>query len=99
MQEETTNSHLGSVMNRSLSGGELKIPYGYFVHRIEADAEEPYIVICSEDGYSDEKKLLLPKSLAYCLSTHDCGSQKMRENIMEQGRREVRGAIKKAIDL
>lgn len=31
-----------------------KIPDGYFVSRIEADSSEPYIEICSKDGYSDE---------------------------------------------
>lgn len=97
--EETANSDLGAVIDRSLAGGELKIPDGYFVHRIEADADDPYIEICSEDGYSDEQKIPLPKSLAYCLSTHDNGSMKMRENLMEQGRREVRVAIKQAIGL
>jgi hypothetical protein len=96
-----TKSHslISCVIDPIISGGELIIPDGYFVHRIEADADEPYIQICSEDGYSDEKKIPLPKSLAYCLSTHDNGSMKMRENLMEQGRREVRGAIKQAIGL
>lgn len=95
----TANSDLGAVIDRSLAGGELKIPDGYFVHRIEADADDPYIEICSEDSYSDEQKIPLPKSLAYCLSNHDNGSMKMRENLIEQGRKEVRGAIKQAIGL
>ena len=49
-------------------GGVLDIPDGWFIHSVNLDAEEPYCEITKDDiGLSEEKKLLIPKSLAYYL--------------------------------
>ena len=61
-----------------------------FVSGADFDVEEPYITVC-EDLTGDEYKLLVPKSLAYYLSTHFCGSNVMRELIQEHTRADIAG--------
>jgi len=82
---------------RELSGGELILPDNHFVYRIDADADEPSITICDAAESWIEKVIPLPKSLAYYLTTHHCGSMKMREAILEHGRDEIRNQIKSAL--
>ena len=81
-------------------GGSLDIPEGWFVYGADFDSDEPSITICNSNSFnSEERKLLVPKSLAYYLSTHNCGSSEMRERIRDNGRREVRETIKEALGL
>jgi len=64
------------------------IPKGFFVQKVDLDADEPYAMIESED-YSIElpegmsNKILIPKPLAYYLRTHFCGSEQMK-NLIER---------------
>ncbi len=81
-------------------GGVLDIPDRHFVYNVNFDADEPYITIVdAEDPHTEEKKMLVPKSLAYYLSTHACGSRKMMENFIEQGRHEVRVGFQRLLGL
>lgn len=48
---------------------------------------------------SEEKTLLVPKSLAYYLSIHFCGSDVMRETIQKHTQRKIADAIKRALGL
>jgi hypothetical protein len=66
-----------------LAGGSLEIPDGWFVQKADFDCDEPYIEI-AEDSSDREKRIQVPKSLAYYLSTHSCGSRRMRSTIEKQ---------------
>lgn len=76
-----------------LLGGSLEIPDDCFVTRADFDDEEPYIVI-TEGITSSEKTLPVPKSLAYFLRYHFCGSTHMHNLLIDKGKREIREKIK-----
>ena len=81
-------------------GGTFTIPDGWFVTIVDLDAAEPYCVITNNaDLGSPEKRIFLPKSLAYYLGTHFCGSNVMRELIQEDTRQSIRNTIKDALGL
>lgn len=50
-------------------GGSLEIPQGWCVIGADFDVENPYINIAHIAGTFTDKRLLVPKSLAYYLST------------------------------
>jgi hypothetical protein len=77
----------------------LEIPDGWFVGDAYFDAPEPYIVIVNDKYWDKKEKIKVPEALAYYLSTHYSGSQKMREEILEKGRLEVINNIKKILRL
>lgn len=58
----------------------MTIPAGWFAYEANFDSEEPYIIIANDED-SREEKILIPKSLAYYLRTHWCGSKKMHDLI------------------
>ena len=78
----------------------LEIPADHFVIRCDLDCEEPYCIILPKDKFlvKDEKIVPIPKALAYYLSTHSCGSIKMFNIILEQGKRFVRNTIRHALE-
>lgn len=80
------------------TGGKLVIPDGHFVCGANFDTEPPYITICDEKTNKDTT-LQIPKSLAYYLSTHFCGSECMRETIRENVRQEIAQTVKSALGL
>lgn len=81
-------------------GGVLEIPDGWFVHKVDLDVEKPYLQITKDDiSMTDEKTLFIPKSLAYYLSTHFCGSKVMHETIEEGTRRDIKNAIMSVLGL
>ena len=80
-------------------GGTLIIPDNYFVYHADFDSDEPFITICESSGGGEETKLLIPKALAYYLSTHFCGSNTMHDLITENAKREVQNVIKDALGL
>ncbi|MBT6051684.1 hypothetical protein HN803_04420 [candidate division WWE3 bacterium] len=70
----------------------LTIPAGYFVHRVDLDSDPPTCNTCRIDSFriEDEETLVVPKALAYYLSTHSCGSKKFRalvDNMAAQNER------------
>jgi chaperone required for assembly of F1-ATPase len=87
--------------NWEAKGGTLEIPDGWFVDHANFDVEEPYIIIFpgSEPYTPNGKKLFVPKSLAYFLSVHFCGSEKMSEMLTESGRMEIQIKIKRALGI
>lgn len=79
-------------------GGSLSIPDGWCVCRADFDVEEPYIMIFDSSYQTKgDVKILVPKALAYYLSTHHCGSEKMRNLIKEHAICDVRDTIKDAL--
>ena len=82
-------------------GGNIEIPDGWFVSGANFDADGPTITIDNGKSFnaSEERTLSVPKSLAYYLSTHNCGSEEMRERIKDNGRRQVADTIKEALGL
>lgn len=80
-------------------GGSFEIPDGWFVCGADFDAEEPYVTIANGDLSGEERRVPVPKSMAYYLSTHSCGSQKIHDNLIEDGRREVRNKIKAILQI
>lgn len=81
-------------------GGSITIPKDWFVSKVNLDSEEPYVMIESL-VYMDAKpvKLPFPKSLAYYLRTHFCGSQAMHDLIADNTRRDIKNTIKQALGI
>ena len=88
-------------LTNDIKGGILDIPDGWFVNSVDFDDDEPCITICSWefDDDNDCVTMLVPKSLAYYLSTHFCGSEKMRKIYIEQGKDEIRNYIKRTLKI
>jgi hypothetical protein len=80
-------------------GGNLLIPSGYAVIGVDFDADEPFCTIIREDLAGEEIKLLIPKSLAYYLTTHDIGSRSFREQIEESAKNELRYEFRKLLNI
>jgi len=80
-------------------GGTLTIPDGYYVSHVDFDVETPFIEIELPYPGNDKKKLLVPKSLAYYLSTHFCGSNHFREIMLNDEKRKVQSKIREALGL
>jgi len=81
-------------------GGSFEIPDGWFVCGTNFDLPEPEVRIDQNvSPGSEEKTILVPKSLAYSLQKHFCGSHVMRETLLEQGRQEVIRDIRVALRL
>jgi len=80
-------------------GGTIVLPDGYFVYEVNFDAEEPYCVLYNKDTTLDEKpiKIAIPKSLAYYVTTHFCGSKYMKEAIRRDAIHECKNKIKDAL--
>lgn len=79
-------------------GGELKLPDGWFVYRMNCDLPEPYICICNEDT-AEEREMPVSKALAYFLSTHDCGSEAMKQNLSDFAKRKIQNDIKDVLGI
>jgi len=75
------------------TGGTIEIPDGWFVYKVDLDCEHPYAVICQCGPFDETVNISIPKSLAYYLSTHFCGSKVMREQIEEDTRRSIRNVL------
>lgn len=79
-------------------GGKMEIPDGWFVHKVDLDAQVPYCVIMNIDlTKNQEKAINIPPSLAYYLRTHFCGSEKMHNDIFKDGQRNIQNQIKRAL--
>ncbi|HUS48767.1 MAG TPA: hypothetical protein VMZ91_01255 [Candidatus Paceibacterota bacterium] len=82
----------------------LTIPAKHFVCSVDLDCEEPFCIVAPDyeiwdNGDKEEKRILIPKPLAYYLSTHFCGSKKMYDNIFNNGAESVKRGIKEILDL
>lgn len=79
-----------------LMGGTLEIPDCWYVHHVDFDSDTPSLNIAPASSLITGKdtKLPVPRALAYYLTTHFCGSQKMHDQLVEDGRQEVRNEIK-----
>ena len=78
----------------------MTIPSGHFVHKVDLDCDDPYCQVCRESDMEDMKeKIFIPKSLAYYLRTHFCGSESMHELIRTDAVRSCQNAIKEALGI
>jgi hypothetical protein len=80
-------------------GGAITIPIGWFVCGADLDADEPFLKICNSNDFRATECLPFPKPIAYYLTTHTCGSERMRTHIREDMRREIVDKIKRALGL
>jgi len=73
----------------------LTIPAGHHVYRVDFDADPPYCEVFSDAGFfcENDRKLLIPTSLAYYLSTHSCGSASFRKLVDDMAARSERAEI------
>lgn len=90
---------MDKVVDRQACSGIFTIPDGWFVVNVDFDADEPYCTIHSTVNYesNEVQKILIPKSLAYFLSTHFCGSAKMHKLIEDNTRSSIKNTIKSAL--
>lgn len=79
-------------------GGSLIIPDGWFVFGADFDCDEPYITI-TKGSPNSEKKLSVPKALAYYLSMHFCGSKSMHNSLIKTGKYTAHKEIRSALGL
>ena len=81
-------------------GGSLVVPENHIVCGADFDTDEPYIVVCPENGTAiEDVKIPVPKAMAYYLSTHFCGSDHMRDLIRDHARSDIAKTIKGALGL
>lgn len=87
--------------DRDLMGGQLSIPDGWFVDGVNFDDDEPSLWISNADAEAgdEDRKLAVPKCLAYYLSTHACGSEKMKKVLTTHAKNELRSQIKRALEM
>jgi len=78
---------------------ELISEMGWFVCGANFDLPEPEIRITQNTPGADEKVIMVPKSLAYYLGRHFCGSYVMRDFLVEDGREQVIRSIRVALRL
>jgi hypothetical protein len=73
----------------------------HYVCGCNLDDDPPFCIVSPKDEFTSEheKKVLIPKSLAYYLRTHWCGSYKMNNIIEEHGKSLIREQIKDALGL
>lgn len=78
-----------------------EIPSDFFVSKVDLDAEIPYCEAQPKDFTDLNKptKFLIPETLAYYMRLHFCGSQKMHDALIEDGKRSVRLKIKAALGI
>jgi len=87
-----------------VTGGKLEIPSGWFLTGADFDCAEPFIQISEEAKppeyeRAEDRKIPVPKALAFYLSTHWCGSKDMAEKLIGDGERRVQNAIKRALGM
>ncbi len=65
----------------------MKIKKGWgCISPVDFDCEEPYITVGNNDC-TESEKILIPKTVAYYLSTHFCGSMKMHKGLKDDAKR------------
>lgn len=84
--------------NEQRMGGKLEIPDNYFVYKVDLDHAEPYCTILPT-GEDKEIKLPIPKSLAYYLRTHFCGSDSYHKNVQDDAVRALQNKIKELLNI
>lgn len=77
-----------------LTGGSMKIPDGYFIYHVDLDCDEPYCIITEDKLPHKEERVIIPKSFAYYLRTHHCGSKNMRHILRKDARNELRAKFR-----
>ena len=80
------------------NGGTFTIPDGYFVYSVDLDADQPKAIIC-DDKYGEETEILIPKALAFYLTTHFCGSEKMQKTIEDAATKRIQDKFKSLLSL
>ena len=84
---------MNKELNEQTTGGKFEIPDGFYVYRVDFDDKEPYVQIFDGVNIYDAIKIPVPKSLAYYLKTHHCGSMKMNDLIEKRAKNELRTKI------
>lgn len=81
-------------------GGSFELPDGWFVTSVNMDSPKPHCDIEKEnDPDQPPKRVPIPKSLAYYLSMHHCGSSEMRQTIVKETENRILRGIKRALML
>lgn len=78
-------------------GGSMTIPEGWFIIKVDCDVDPPYCMISSSKVNETDRKVFIPRPLAYYLSHHFCGSEKMLKVIQDGVRYDVRNTLKRAL--
>jgi translation elongation factor EF-Ts len=83
-----------------LTGGTITIPEGYVVLRVDLDADVPIIEINKEGSFKDKNKKILevPRALAYYLTTHHNGSNKVREQLRTDAQNQLRSMLRDLLE-
>ena len=86
---------MNDVENKPMEIGEK-----WFCCGADFDCDEPYISLAHKDGGGDEeKKIIVPKQLAYYLRTHWCGSQIMYDLITSNAKKSITSSLREIIGI
>ena len=75
------------------------LPIDWVVYEVNLDDEKPYLMAFKDLVGMDLEMFLIPKNLAYYLTTHFCGSKKMHEAIVTQTRVEIGHSFQKILGM
>ena len=97
--ENTEITEITEITEVAKEDQTMTIPKDYFVCGCDLDANPPICKIATDIDILQEKEILIPPALAYYLTTHFCGSWKMKENYEERAKFNLRREIKKLLDI
>ena len=68
---------------------------------VDLDDDTPYCTAIRDEFTDKEEtiKFLIPEQIAYYMRRHYCGSRKMHNALIDQGKEKVRGKIKAALGI
>jgi hypothetical protein len=75
----------------------MEIGEDWFCYGADFDSDEPHIILAHKDGGEEEKRMPVPKQLAYYLRTHWCGSQIMHDLITKNAKKSVTDGIREIL--
>jgi len=74
----------------------MEIGEDWFCYKADFDCDEPHIILAHKDG-GEEKKIPVPKQLAYYLRTHWCGSKIMHDLITDNAKKSISSSLREII--
>ena len=76
----------------------MEIGEDWFCYGANFDCDEPHVILCHKDS-GEEKKIPVPKQLAYYLRTHWCGSQIMHDLITNNAKKSMSKSLQEIIGI
>jgi hypothetical protein len=75
----------------------MQIDEDYYCYNVNLDCDDPFATLCHKDDCAIEETIKIPHQLAYYLTTHWCGSQKMHDLIEKNAIRSIQSKLKEIL--